>query len=48
MLLPKFEFHEPKSIEKALEQKKQFNSGARFLAGGTDLLVYLKKKDCVH
>jgi carbon-monoxide dehydrogenase medium subunit len=44
MLLPKFEFHEPESIEKALVLKKQFNSGARFLAGGTDLLVYLKKK----
>jgi len=44
MLLPKFEFHEPESIEQALELKKQFNSGARFLAGGTDLLVYLKKK----
>lgn len=44
MLLPKFEFHEPESIEDALVLKKRFDTGARFLAGGTDLLVYLKKK----
>lgn len=44
MLLPKFEFHEPGSIKDALELKKKWGSGARFLAGGTDLLVHLKKK----
>ncbi len=44
MLLPKFEFHEPGTIKEALELKKKWSSTARFLAGGTDLLVHLKKK----
>jgi len=44
MLLPAFAFHEPASIEEALALKKQFDTKARFLAGGTDLLVYLKRK----
>ena len=44
MLLPKFEFHEPGTIKEALELKKKLGSTARFLAGGTDLLVHLKKK----
>lgn len=44
MLLPSFEFHEPVSIEEALVLKNTFGSKARLLAGGTDLLVHLKKK----
>ncbi len=44
MLLPKFEFHEPVTIKKALELKKKMGPSARLLAGGTDLLVHLKKK----
>ena len=44
MLLPRFAFHEPASIKDALSLKKKFDTDARFLAGGTDLLVYLKKK----
>ena len=44
MLLPTFEFHEPISIGDALELKKKFGTNARLLAGGTDLLVHLKKK----
>lgn len=44
MLLPKFEFHEPGTIKEALELKKKWGSTAKFLAGGTDLLVHLKKK----
>ncbi|MBA3010749.1 MAG: xanthine dehydrogenase family protein subunit M [Proteobacteria bacterium] len=44
MLLPMFEFHEPLSIEEALELKKKLGQNARILAGGTDLLVHLKKK----
>ncbi len=31
-------------IKEALELKKKFGSTARVLAGGTDLLVHLKKK----
>ncbi|MCK5164814.1 MAG: xanthine dehydrogenase family protein subunit M [Desulfobacula sp.] len=44
MLLPKFEFHEPASIQEAIELKKKYRTDARLLAGGTDLLVHLKKK----
>jgi len=44
MLLPSFEFHQPVSIEEALVLKNTFGSKARLLAGGTDLLVHLKKK----
>lgn len=43
MLLPKFEFYEPASIKEAVELKNRFAGDARFLAGGTDLLVHLKK-----
>jgi len=44
MLLPKFEFHEPGTMKEALELKKRLGSSAKLLAGGTDLLVHLKKK----
>jgi len=44
MLLPKFEFYEPASIKEAVELKNKFVQNAKFLAGGTDLLVHLKKK----
>ncbi|MCP4719676.1 MAG: xanthine dehydrogenase family protein subunit M, partial [Desulfobacteraceae bacterium] len=44
MLLPSFEFHEPLSIKDALELKKNLGKNAKLLAGGTDLLVHLKKK----
>ncbi len=44
MLLPKFELHEPVSIEDALELKKSHGADARLMAGGTDVLVLLKKK----
>lgn len=44
MLLPRFEFHEPTSIKEAVDLKNRFGQDARWLAGGTDLLVHLKKK----
>ncbi len=44
MLLPKFEFYEPTSIQQAIELKKKYQGKAKLLAGGTDLLVHLKKK----
>ncbi len=44
MLLPKFELHEPVSIEDALELKQSHGTNARLMAGGTDVLVLLKKK----
>lgn len=44
MLLPKFEFHEPASIQEAVDLKEKYQEKAKLLAGGTDLLVHLKKK----
>ncbi|MFH1154005.1 MAG: xanthine dehydrogenase family protein subunit M [Pseudomonadota bacterium] len=43
MLLPPFDYHEPTTLEQALELKADFKDAARLLAGGTDLLVHLKK-----
>ncbi len=44
MLLPRFDFHDPASVGEALDLKKTYGENARILAGGTDLLVLLKKK----
>lgn len=43
MLLPKFEFHEPATIEEACELLSRHGPQARPLAGGTDLLVAMKR-----
>ena len=42
MLLPRFEYHAPKTQAEALEMLARFGQKARILAGGTDLLVNLK------
>lgn len=44
MLLPKFDFHEPATETEAFELMAGFGKKARPLAGGTDLMVNLKKK----
>ena len=44
MILPKFEFHEPTSISDACKLMAHYRGKARPLAGGTDLLVNMKKK----
>jgi carbon-monoxide dehydrogenase medium subunit len=44
MILPKFEFHEPTSVTEACELMARHRDNARPLAGGTDLLVNMKKK----
>jgi len=44
MLLPQFEFHEPHTVEEACQLMGQLGDKARPLAGGTDLLVNMKKK----
>jgi len=44
MILPTFEFHEPASIGEACELMARHGGKARPLAGGTDLLVNMKKK----
>jgi CO/xanthine dehydrogenase FAD-binding subunit len=44
MLLPQFEFFEPVSTAEACEIMARYAANARVLAGGTDLLVNMKKK----
>ena len=44
MLLPQFEYHEPKTLSEACEFMAEFSGKAKALAGGTDLLVNMKKK----
>jgi carbon-monoxide dehydrogenase medium subunit len=44
MLLPRFEFHEPQTVEEACRLLGDMGGNARPLAGGTDLLVNMKKK----
>lgn len=44
MLLPRFEYDEPKSLEEACEIMASHGAKAKLLAGGTDLLVNMKKK----
>src|SRR4030042_1325754 len=44
MLLPKFDYQAPKSLREACAMLEEFGARAKLLAGGTDLLVSLKKK----
>jgi len=44
MLLPKFDYHEPRTLTETCEMMGHYRERARALAGGTDLLVNLKKK----
>jgi carbon-monoxide dehydrogenase medium subunit len=44
MILPKFEFHEPASVPEGCDLMARHRGKARPLAGGTDLLVNMKKK----
>ncbi|OYT38274.1 MAG: carbon monoxide dehydrogenase, partial [Desulfurococcales archaeon ex4484_58] len=37
-----FEYHEPKSLDEAVELLKKLGSEAKVLAGGTDLLIQMK------
>ena len=42
--LPRFEYHSPESIPQALGLLKKYGAKARILAGGTDLLLAMKKR----
>lgn len=42
MLLPKFQYHEPKTLEEVLRLLSELGGNAKLLAGGTDLLVRMK------
>lgn len=44
MILPKFDFHEPGSLTDACQILAEYGLKARILAGGTDLMVNMKKK----
>ncbi len=44
MLLPRFDFHEPTSLGEACEILSTFGPKAKLMAGGTDLMVNMKKK----
>jgi carbon-monoxide dehydrogenase medium subunit len=44
MLLPKFEYHEPSTLEEAVQLLHELGGNAKVLAGGTDLLVRMKQK----
>jgi CO/xanthine dehydrogenase FAD-binding subunit len=44
MLLPKFDFHAPTTVAEACELMAEYGGKAKVLAGGTDLLVNMKKK----
>ena len=43
--LPKFEYHAPASLPEALDLLAEYNGKGRVLAGGTDLLVSMKKRE---
>lgn len=43
--LPKFDYHAPTSVEEALSLASSYNDDARFVAGGTDLLPAMKKRE---
>ncbi len=42
--LPTFEYHSPASVEEALTLLKTYGNKARVIAGGTDLLLAMKKR----
>jgi carbon-monoxide dehydrogenase medium subunit len=42
--LPKFSYHTPGSVSEALELLSAYGSDAKMLAGGTDLLLAMKKR----
>ena len=44
MLLPKFDFHEPGTLDEACRQMAEYGVKAKVIAGGTDLVVNMKKK----
>jgi CO/xanthine dehydrogenase FAD-binding subunit len=43
--LPKFEYHAPTSLSEALDLLAKFEGMAKVFAGGTDLLVSMKKRE---
>jgi CO/xanthine dehydrogenase FAD-binding subunit len=44
MILPKFDFHEPRTLHEACQILAEYGTKAKLIAGGTDLMVNMKKK----
>ena len=44
MFLPEFDYHEPSTLEEACAMMAELGDRAKPLAGGTDLLVKMKRK----
>jgi len=44
MLLPEFDFHEPETMDEACQLMAEYGVKAKLIAGGTDLMVNMKKK----
>jgi CO/xanthine dehydrogenase FAD-binding subunit len=44
MLLPKFDYSEPATIKEACQMMTEYGATAKLLAGGTDLMVDMKKR----
>ncbi len=44
LVLPKFEYYKPSTLDEALELLSKFKNDAKILAGGTDLVVDLRSK----
>ncbi len=42
--MPKFQYHTPSSLREALDLLVKYGSDAKLLAGGTDLLIAMKKR----
>ncbi len=47
MIIPGFTYHEPRTLREACERGKSVGAKGRYLAGGTDLLVDLRRGSCV-
>lgn len=43
MLLPKFNYHEPETLDEACRIMEELSPGGKLLAGGTDLIVNMRK-----
>jgi len=42
--MKRFDYYQPESLEEAFALKEKFDDGARYIAGGTDVLVRIKQK----
>ncbi|MFH1113882.1 MAG: xanthine dehydrogenase family protein subunit M [Pseudomonadota bacterium] len=45
--LPAFEYHTPSSVGEALDLMEKHGNEGRYIAGGTDLLIAMKKREAV-